>query len=218
MRTAAVVPVKSFSRAKRRLGETLEDVDRAVLAEAMVGDVLEALATVPALAEVVVVTAEPAAARAAGDSGARVVHDADEVGQSAAAERGVAAAAAAGAERVLLVPGDCPALDPSELSDLLGAPAPGVVIVSDRHGSGTNALLLQPPDVLDPSFGAGSLARHAALASAAGATVRVRSVPSLALDVDTPGDLAALRDALAARPGGASRTRAVLERLAPAPC
>ena len=95
------------------------------------------------------------------------------------------------------------------MSALLGRRG-GVVIVPDRHGSGTNALLLEPPEVMAPSFGAGSFARHAALARAAGAEVKVAELPSLSLDVDTPADLAALRTALDARPDTAARTRAVL--------
>jgi 2-phospho-L-lactate guanylyltransferase len=215
VRTTAVLPVKSFPRAKQRLGEALGGGDRRELAEAMVGDVLAALAAVPELAGVVVVTAEPAAVSAAERAGAVVVDDPDEAGQSLAATRGIEAAVARGAERVLLVPGDCPALVPAELSALLERveAVPSVVIVPDRHGSGTNALLLAPPDAVAPSFGTGSFARHAARASAAGATVKVAPLPSLGLDVDTPGDLAALRSALAARPDGAARTRAVLDRL-----
>ena len=126
------------------------------------------------------------------------------------------AAIARGAHRVLLVPGDCPALDPGELGRLLdGFPEAGLVIVPDRHGSGTNALLITPPSAIEPSFGPGSFARHAALGAAAGLAVRVAEAPSLALDVDTPGDLAALRAALAARPAAAPRTRALLELMAP---
>ena len=143
-----------------------------------------------------------------------VVHDPEEVGQSAAAARGVRAALARGAQRVLLVPGDCPALEPDEVGELLETAGPGVVIVPDRHGSGTNALLIAPPTVVEPAFGPGSFARHAALAHAAGARVRVAHAPSLELDVDTPGDLETLRSALDARAGGAARTRALLERLA----
>jgi 2-phospho-L-lactate guanylyltransferase len=216
MRTAAVLPVKTFPRAKQRLGVALGGGDRRQLAAAMVGDVLAALTAVPELADVVVVTAEREAATAAQAAGATVVHDPDEAGQSQAATRGIDAAVARGAERVLLVPGDCPALSPPELSTLLGRrePAPSVVIVPDRHGSGTNALLLTPPDAVAPSFGTGSFARHAARAAAAGATVKVAPLPSLGLDIDTPGDLSALRSALAASPGGAERTRAVLDRLA----
>jgi 2-phospho-L-lactate guanylyltransferase len=219
VRTAAVLPVKSFSRAKQRLNEAVAGGDRRELAEAMVTDVLTALAAVPEIDAVVVVTAEPRAAQAAVRSGATVVDDPDERGQSAAAARGIDAALDRGAERALLVPGDCPTLAPEEVSRLLErAPGdPSVVIVPDRHGSGTNALLLTPPAAVGPSFGAGSFARHAAQAAAAGATVKVCALPSLGLDVDTPDDLAALREALGARPEGAARTRAVLDRLVPAP-
>ncbi|HEX5619200.1 MAG TPA: 2-phospho-L-lactate guanylyltransferase [Solirubrobacteraceae bacterium] len=215
MRTAAVLPVKSFAKAKQRLGDAVGGSDREKLAAAMVADVLAALAKVPEIDEVIVVTAEPLAAQEAEKAGQAVVDDPEERGQSAAANRGIDAALARGAERALLVPGDCPAVDPDELGRLLGRATtePSVVIVPDRHGSGTNALLLTPPGAVAPSFGAGSFARHAARARAAGATVKVCDLPSLGLDVDTPADLAALRSALDARPSTAARTRAVLERL-----
>lgn len=218
MRTTAVLPIKSFARAKQRLGDAIGESERKQLAAAMVSDVLAALAAVPEIADVIVVTAEPLAARAAEQAGATVVDDPDEAGQSAAAARGIDTALVRGAERTLLVPGDCPAVESEEVSRLLGraAVAPSVVIVPDRHGSGTNALLLTPPQAVAPSFGAGSLARHAARAYAAGATVKVCELPSLGLDVDTPDDLAALRSALDARPEAAARTRAVLDRLVPA--
>jgi 2-phospho-L-lactate/phosphoenolpyruvate guanylyltransferase len=215
MRTAAVLPVKSYGRAKQRLGEAVGADERAELAAGMVGDVLAALAEVPGLDEVIVVTAEPRAADAARAAGAHVVDDPVEAGQSDAAARGVDVAMARGAERVLLVPGDCPALEAVEVSGLLAGFADAdVVIVPDRHGSGTNALRLTPPEVIAPAFGPGSFARHAARGAAAGAMVRVAQMPSLELDVDTPGDLAALQSALQLRPDAAPRTRALLERLA----
>jgi 2-phospho-L-lactate guanylyltransferase len=217
MRTAAVLPVKSFGRAKQRLADAVGQPDRAQLAAGMVGDVLDALAHVRGLDDVIVVTAEPRAAAAARTAGAAVVDDPVEAGQSDAAARGIAAAVARGAERVLLVPGDCPALAPGEVGALLdGFPDAGVVIVPDRHGTGTNALRLAPPDAIAPMFGPGSFARHAALGAAAGATVRIAQAPSLELDVDTPGDLAALRTALARHPAAAPRTRSLLEHIAAA--
>jgi 2-phospho-L-lactate/phosphoenolpyruvate guanylyltransferase len=217
MRVAAVLPVKRFGRAKQRLGSALGAGPRQELAAAMVADVLAALGKVDAIGAVIVVTAEPAAAAVAERAGATVVHDPTEHGQSAAAARGIAALAP-DVERVLLVPGDCPALAPEEVAGLLGRPAadPGVVIVPDRHGSGTNALLLTPPGAIEPSFGPGSFARHAATARATGAHVAVAELHSLGLDVDTPDDLEALRSALARLPGRAPRTRAVLDRLTPA--
>jgi 2-phospho-L-lactate guanylyltransferase len=79
MRTVAILPVKTFGRAKTRLGRAFPD--RPALAAAMVGDVLAALAQVDALAEVIVVTAEPTAAEAARVAGARVVADPEEARQ-----------------------------------------------------------------------------------------------------------------------------------------
>ena len=211
MRTLAVLPVKSFGLAKQRLGEVVGADDRRALARAMAGDVLEALGLAEGLEGVILVSAEPL-----GVGDVQVVDDPEEVGQSAAALRGIHAAVERGAERVLLVPGDCPALEPAEVTELLAERDSGVVIVPDRHGAGTNALLIAPPDAVEPAFGAGSFARHAALAHAAGARVRVGRLPSLELDVDTPGDLAALRATLAARAGGAPRTLALLDGIAAA--
>jgi 2-phospho-L-lactate guanylyltransferase len=115
---------------------------------------------------------------------------------------------------VLLVPGDCPALDPAEVAELLTLDD-AVVVVPDRHGTGTNALLLHPPDAIAPAFGPGSRERHEGLAIAAGHRARIAELGSLGLDVDTDGDLQAMAAALRARPGAAARTRAVLERLVP---
>ena len=184
--TVAILPVKSFARAKTRLA----DPRRVTLAESMASDVIRALAAVRGLERVIVVTREPKAAAAARASGAEVVDDPSETGHSYAALLGIRAAGPP--RRVLLVPGDCPHIDPAEVDGLLDAAGPGVTIVPDRHGTGTNALVLDPPDVMEPSFGPGSCARHAALARAAGAAVRILPVPSLAFDVDTPEDLAAL--------------------------
>ncbi len=213
MRTLAVLPVKTFSRAKQRLGDAVAPADRVSLAEAMVGDVLEALAAVPGIDRVVVVTAEPLARRAALAGCALVIADPHETGQSAAAGRGVRAALDDSADRVLLVPGDCPALHPFEVQRLLDTAAVPVTIVPDRHGSGTNALLLAPPDAIAPAFGPGSFDRHCSAARAAAIDFAVAELHSLGLDVDTPDDLAALAAALAARPGGAPRTRAALAAL-----
>jgi 2-phospho-L-lactate guanylyltransferase len=84
------------------------------------------------------------------------------------------------------------------------------VIVPDRHGTGTNGLLLCPPDVIEPSFGPDSCARHQQLARDAGVAARLERPPSLLLDIDTGADLAALRDRLAGQEARASRTRDVL--------
>jgi 2-phospho-L-lactate guanylyltransferase len=185
----------------------------------MVTDVLIALRRAKSIDEVLVVSGETmAVALAAGYDAAAVVDDPEDAGHSAATLRGIAAAIERGATRVLLVPGDCPALDPAELDDLLAdadaeaSDGPAVVVVPDRHGDGTNALLLTPPGAIRPAFGPGSRERHERLAAEAGAACRVAEVSTLGLDVDTVDDLAALRVALEDVRGGASHTRGLLAR------
>jgi 2-phospho-L-lactate/phosphoenolpyruvate guanylyltransferase len=212
MRTLAILPVKSFGAAKQRLAPALGSGSRQVLARAMFADVLASLGRVDGLDGVAVVTADPVAAAAARDQGVPVLRDTAQAGQSAAASIGIAHALAEGFERVLLVPGDTPLLDPAEVAALLAAPH-AVSIVPDRHGTGTNALVLRPPDAIAPSFGPGSLKRHLTAAEAAGEPPAVHELPTLMLDVDTGADLAALIAALAERDGRAPATREALRDL-----
>ena len=214
MRTAAILPVKSFAQAKQRLRHELAPHDRRALVEAMFADSLVALGRVAELERIVVVSGDRVAQRIAGGYGASVVED-EERGHNTAATRGIRVLVEDRIERVLLVPGDCPLLSPVDLDSLLNHAADERValIVPDRHGTGTNALLLAPPDVLAPSFGPDSRRRHLADAQAAGVPAEVVELDSLALDIDTPDDLDALQRTLASTHGGAAHTRGMLNQL-----
>ena len=204
--------MKGFGAAKQRLAEVLGEGSRKALAQAMFADVLSTLRRVPELDEIAVVTADKAAGSAAAADRVTVLHDGAQAGQSEAALIGIRHALESGYDRVLLVPGDTPLLQPREVVALIQLGGQ-VVIVPDRHGTGTNALLLSPPDAIEPAFGPGSFARHVAAAEAAELAHRVAEVPGLALDVDTPGDLAEFAGALGARLGQAPSTRGTLRQL-----
>jgi 2-phospho-L-lactate guanylyltransferase len=214
MTTVAILPIKSLDAAKQRLRDELDPSPRRSLMEAMFSDALVALRRARHIDRVLVVSGDHVAQRIAGGYGATVVED-DDLGHNDAALRGIAAATELGATRALLVPGDCPLLDPAEIDALIERAAPdrSVLIVPDRHGTGTNALLLTPPDVLGPSFGAGSHDRHLVQARAAGVHAETVDVGSLAMDVDTPEDLAAIEARLLESRGGAAHTRGMLRQL-----
>lgn len=216
MRTLAILPIKSFGASKTRLSSLLGRGSRQALAQAMFLDVLAALRRVPGVHAVAVVTPDDDAESAARNEGVHLLVDPNEAGQSAAASIGIRHGLELGFERVLLVPGDTPLIEPSEVAAMLEraeAQETAVVIVPDRHGAGTNALLLSPPDAMAPSFGVGSLERHREAAAAAALSHRVEAVSSLLLDVDTPDDLALLADALDERRGQACMTRGALRQL-----
>ncbi|MCU0314288.1 MAG: 2-phospho-L-lactate guanylyltransferase [Solirubrobacteraceae bacterium] len=211
MSVVAVLPVKRFDRAKARLAEGgLRPSDRVALATGMFTDVIEALGRTENIDDVVVVTSEKNAEVLARSYGNQVISDGDEDGHSEAAQRGIDWAVGEGAFHALLLPGDAPLLDAAQLDHLVErlSDEPEVVIVPDRHGTGTNALFLTPPDVIRPSFGPGSRERHEQLAREAGAAVRIEDVPCLHLDVDTCADLDVLGEAL----GGAPKKAAVYTR------
>jgi 2-phospho-L-lactate/phosphoenolpyruvate guanylyltransferase len=216
MRTAAILPIKSFGAAKQRLSPMLGTGSRQALAQAMFSDVLGSLRKVERLHMITVVSADTAVDAAARGDGVTVVIDPSESGQSEATVVGIRHALASGCERVLLVPGDTPLLCPKELDALLArgeSDGMQVVIVPDRHGSGTNALMIAPPDAFRPSFGPDSLNRHLTLAQESGLRHSVEEVPSLSHDVDTPDDLSALADALEERRAVAPMTRGALRQL-----
>jgi 2-phospho-L-lactate guanylyltransferase len=216
MSTIAILPVKSFGAAKQRLAPALGAGSRQALAQAMLSDVLASLRRVPGLDAVAVVTADRMAESASLGGRVQVLRDTEQAGQSPAANIGIRYAQGRGFERVLLVPGDTPLLDPAELGALLrrgDEEALGVLVVPDRHRKGTNALLLRPPDAIEPSFGPGSLKRHVDAAAAAGAAYAVAQLPTLMLDIDTGDDLAELVRVLEGRRGQAPSTRGALRQL-----
>ena len=214
--TIAILPVKSFGAAKQRLAAELGAGSRQALAQAMFSDVLASLRRVPGLDSVAVVTADRVAESAALGERVEVLRDIEQAGQSAAAMIGIQYAQACGFDRVLLVPGDTPLLDPGEVAGLLRRGIDqdmGAMVVPDRHGEGTNALLLCPPDAIEPSFGPGSCERHMAAARAAGVACALERLPTLALDVDTGQDLELLAATLEGRRGQAPSTRGALRQL-----
>jgi 2-phospho-L-lactate guanylyltransferase len=211
LNATAVLPVKRFAAAKQRLAAGVDEQRRRQLVEAMVADVLAAIGRARTIERTIVVTGDPIAQGLAADVGAEVVPDPTDTSHVRAVLAGIARAEADGARSVVLLAGDCPLLDPRELDRLLtGVPDHYVGIVPDRHGPGTNALVLSPPDAIVPSFGEGSCARHVAAARQAGIPFEVEKLATLGLDLDTPADIIALTRQLTARRGGARRTAKAL--------
>jgi 2-phospho-L-lactate guanylyltransferase len=211
LNATAVLPVKRFGAAKQRLAGGLQGERRRELAAAMVADVLEAIGRARAIDRVIVVTGDPIAQELAAQAGAEVVPDPEDTGHVEAAQAGIARAEVEGAERVVLLAGDCPLLDPRELDRLLtGVPGDYVGIVPDRHGTGTNALLLSPPGAIAPAFGEGSRDRHVEAARQAGVPFGIEELPSIELDLDTPADVIALTRELEKQPKRARRTAKAL--------
>src|SRR3954463_6074749 len=157
MRATAIIPVKRFGEAKQRLLTTLDRPQRAALVKAMLADVLAATTEVTQIERVIVVTSEGRAERIALRHSQRVttplevLQEPADHGHSAAAALGIVRAKALGADFGALLPGDCPLLDSAELEAAVEAMRPGrVAVLPERHGTGTNGLLMSPADAIGP--------------------------------------------------------------------
>ena len=220
MLATAIIPVKRFGRAKQRLLDRLDHRQRALVVSAMLADVLASTSAAESVERLILVTGERRAERLALHHAQRsttpveVLREPVDHGHSEAATLGIVRALALGAECSALLPGDCPLLDPAELDRALARMEPGrVAVIPDRHGTGTNGLLLAPADAIGPAFGPDSAARHRDRAERAGYTVALEPLESLALDLDTPEDLEALTAELAERPERAPQTAEALSSL-----
>jgi len=190
-RVVAVVPVGTLDGAKSRLGETLDAEERRDLATRLLARTLEAALATPGIDEVLVVTPDDEVRQLAARAGARPIRQQSQ-GLNVGLRQARDEVLASGGDALLVVPIDLPLISAEALQAVL-APLddrtrPLVVLVPDRHGRGTNALLVAPPDAIEFGFGGDSRRAHAACAADAGARFVELDGP-LSLDLDTPDDL-----------------------------
>ena len=191
-RVVAIVPVGGLEGAKSRLGETLDAEERRDLVQRMLDRTVRSALATSGIAETLVVSPDREALAAAARLGARTM-----LQRSQGLNRGLREARddaiAGGADAIVVVPIDIPLISQAALAELIAplsviAERPLVVLAPDRHGRGTNGLVLAPPDAIEFGFGGDSRAAHAACAEESGARYVELDGP-LSVDIDTPDDL-----------------------------
>jgi len=190
LRVAAFIPVKSLTKVKTRLSSRLDLQRRIQLTHDSLRHIVHALKAVPQIDPIVIISRDPQVKGWADNWGVAHLR---ERGRSLNAALREARTQYAQAPAILIVPSDLVALSTADVQGLLGQAASSgercVVIAPDRHGCGTNALLLRPPDVIEFEFGPHSAARHARRALAAGVQPIWFRSDSICLDLDSPDDL-----------------------------
>jgi 2-phospho-L-lactate/phosphoenolpyruvate guanylyltransferase len=194
-----VLPMRTVSGGKARLGEVIDAEEREELVLGMLLHTLNVLGDWPVCRRIHLVSPDPVLSAATSAAGVDVtVHRQQGEGLNEGIRLGVSAARIEGAASLLVLPGDLPLLSVEALDELLTAADAGVVaaaggalvaIVPSDAGGGTNALMLRPPDAIAPAFGQGSFEAHLRAAEAAGVAVQVVTHPLLGFDLDTPDDL-----------------------------
>ncbi len=187
----ALVPIKALINAKQRLKPVLTQNQRQQLSKAMAHDVLNALSSIPNLA-LSVCAGDDYGVELAHKFNAALIHDSElpYAGLDAIATFFTQRMASQGYSHAMLVHADIPLLNTSTLEKVFeSAASHDVVLVTDRHGEGTNIVSWRLGSGFVTNFGADSRARH--LTQCAELSLRVREIhcDNTALDIDTPSDL-----------------------------
>jgi 2-phospho-L-lactate guanylyltransferase len=191
-----LVPVKNLENAKQRLASVLDQGTRTELAQAMLHDVLDALAACCSNSEVSLVTSDPFALDLAQTFSFRIIPDATNRSETDAIEMATQLCESRGVVNTLVIPADIPLIQSSEVTTLLqAAPKEGSLLVAAADGRGTNAIFRRPAALFPLRFGNDSFKPHLATARATGKPCVVLSLPGIALDIDKPSDLVALASA-----------------------
>ena len=200
-----VIAARGGDEAKTRLAGVMSAPDRAALTEAMLADMLEALAT--RIGSVWVVTPTDALAYLAVRHGARVLRQTEASGLNGAFDLALTfLEARAPYDPVALLVGDLPLLAPSDLEAAIGlAGAHDVVLAPAFADGGTGAVVLRAGLRLPLAFGGDSYRRHVTAARRLRLSAAVVEANSLGLDVDRPEDFRAVLTR-----GPATRTAAFL--------
>ena len=190
MDLAAIIPVKSYSRAKTRLAVGPDA--RARLCRVMLGEVLGTVCTAAPVSAAYVVSADDEALEEAGRLGAVPVRDPSESGVNAAVAAADARIAREGRhDATVVLPQDVPFIRHEDVDFLLrfcrGASC-GLVVPSRRF-DGTNALLRMPPRAFGTHYDEDSYLLHIAEARRASECAALVFARRIMMDIDDAADL-----------------------------
>jgi 2-phospho-L-lactate guanylyltransferase len=197
----AIVPVKPLNRSKSRLSTVLNIEQREALSLDMLERTLGILKQVEMIGDILVVSRDTAALKQIRQFGVQTLQETGTPELNDSLTRATQFVGSWNASAVLIVAGDIPLLQVSDIDgmiNLAGHP-PTVVIATDRHRDGTNVMLVSPPGLIPYRYGVGSLYRHTEEVQAAGIDPALFHSPTIELDVDTPEDLELYRRMLAER-------------------
>jgi len=194
----AIVPVKPLNRSKSRLASVLDSKQREALSRQMLEKTLNTLRQVEGIGGILVISRDNAVLSLARRLEVQTVQESGAPELNDALTRATQIVTAWEASGVLIVASDIPFMVAKDIEGMVAlADQPQIVVIaSDRHGEGTNALLAQPPGIIPYCYGENSFRKHVAEARKRDIPVRVFGSPTVALDVDVPADLKLYREML----------------------
>lgn len=191
MTTWAVLPVKRYSIGKSRLRELYTETELAELNQQLFECTFTKIKQSSRIERILVVSKEERALMWCEANGGVPLLEDDPSTLNSAIIQAQNYICRHGGGRIMILPSDLPLMTSKDIESLLSL-ANGkrkLVIVPDHYQSGTNALVMSEPHLIDPKFGKGSFRKHTRQAMGKQAELVVYLNENIQWDLDTSLEL-----------------------------
>jgi 2-phospho-L-lactate/phosphoenolpyruvate guanylyltransferase len=189
LRVGAIVPVKTFSRAKTRLNLPSEKTEQ--ICKIMLESVLNTISRSEILEKIVVVSKDETALNIGKKFGAMEIYDQEELGVNSAVMLADNYFSKGDFDATMVFPQDIPLIQVEDIKMLLEFRISNrcVLVVPSRKFDGTNALFRIPSDVMETHYDEDSYKIHLNTAEKRNASHALVLIRRIMLDLDEPSDL-----------------------------
>jgi len=189
LRIGAIVPVKTFSRAKTRLNMSSENTEK--ICRIMLESVLGTLLQSEIIERVVIVSKDETALGIGKKFGTVQIYDHEELGVNNAVKLADDYLLKESFDSTMVFPQDIPLIQVEDINALLNFRIKDrcVLVVPSRKFDGTNALFRMPLDVMETHYDEDSYKIHLDTAEKRNATSSLVLIRRIMLDVDDQSDL-----------------------------
>ena len=189
MKTSAIVPVKTFSTAKKRL--SIQQSHKEKICNLMLQEVLDTISKSKLIDKIILVSKDETALKLGKTFGAVEIFD-DESGVNNAIHSADQYISDKEFDCSIIFPQDIPIMKSVDIDNLLGFVKYGssAIIVPSRQFNGTNALVRCPANLMDTRYDMGSYTFQIDAALTKTKNVSVALIRRIMLDIDDELDLA----------------------------
>ena len=189
MKTAAIIPVKTFSKAKTRLGLSAEKKEK--ICEIMLEEILHTLSISPLIDKTIIVTKDEKALEISKKYNTVHISDNNESGVNDAVALADHYLLENGFEASIVFPQDIPYIKTQDIEFILKFKTDSkfVIVVPSRRFDGTNALVRMPINLMKTHYDEDSYKIHMSTAKETTRDVSLVFAKRIMLDVDNFEDL-----------------------------
>ena len=189
LRVGAVIPVKTFSRAKTRLNLSSEKTEQ--ICKIMLESVLDTVSKSVLIEKTIVVSKDETALSIGKRFGAMEIYDQEELGVNSAVRLADNYLSKENFDASTVLPQDIPLIQAEDIETLIDFRMSNrcVLIVPSRKFDGTNALFRMPIGVMETHYNEDSYKIHLNAAEKRNASSSLVLIRRIMLDVDDQSDL-----------------------------